>query len=70
MHINNQQLETPMLFLIFNHPKLAQQVFNQIRIAKSKKLFITCDGSQKNNSEDIYRISDSQKTINQTDWDC
>ena len=37
-------LKTPVLFMIFNRPDTTQQVFNAIRQAKPKQLFVAADG--------------------------
>ena len=37
-------LETPVAFIIFNRPETTRKVFEQIAIAKPKKLFVIADG--------------------------
>src|SRR6056297_619848 len=39
-----KQFETPVLFLIFNRLDTTKQVFEEIRKAKPKQLFIAADG--------------------------
>lgn len=42
------QLNTPTLFLIFNHPNTTAQVFETIRQAKPPRLYIAADGPRSN----------------------
>ena len=42
--IQSSPLTAPVLFLIFNRPDTTQKVFNKIRQAKPKKLFVAADG--------------------------
>lgn len=62
--------DVPILFLIFNRPDNTQQVFNQIRKIKPKKIFIAADGPRKNIFDDIRNCRFSRNIINQIDWDC
>ena len=37
---------TPVLFLLFNRPEITQKVFDEIRKARSAKIFVAADGSR------------------------
>ena len=65
-----QQFETPVLFLIFNRPDTAQLVFNEIRKAKPKYLYVAADGPRDGNEKDKILCKESRDIINQVDWDC
>ncbi len=64
-------LNTPILFLIFNRSDRTQKVFNEIKKAKPKKLFVSADGPRTN------KIGEAEKCLavrdiilKQIDWDC
>jgi len=64
-------LETPVLFLIFNRVETAVDVFEEIRKARPKQLFIAADGPRKNNQSDQYKCPEARNQIlNRIDWPC
>jgi hypothetical protein len=64
------QLSKPVLFLIFNRPDTTQQVFNEIRKARPKQLFVAADGPRKDRPDDIDNCRKTREIVNQVDWDC
>jgi hypothetical protein len=65
-----KMFDTPVLFLIFNRPDTTQIVFNEIRKAEPKQLFIAADGPRKDHPEETYLCQKTRAIINQVDWDC
>ena len=63
-------MNTPILFLIFNRPDKTQKVFDVIKQAKPKKLFIAADGPRSNRPADVQLCEETRKIIKQIDWDC
>ena len=63
-------LITPVLFLIFNRPDTTQQVFNAIKQAKPKQLFVAADGPRKDKEGEKEKCEQARKIIEQVDWDC
>jgi hypothetical protein len=61
-------LNTPVVFLIFRRPDLTAQVFEAIRQAKPKKLFVVADGPR-NESEKIL-CQQARAVTEDIDWDC
>jgi hypothetical protein len=62
-------LKTPILFLIFNRPDTTQQVFDEIRKAKPKQLFVAADGARPHkNEQDLCERT--RQIVSQIDWDC
>lgn len=61
-------LKTPVAFIIFNRPDLTQIVFNEIRKAQPKQLFVIADGPR--TSEEQAKCQAAQDIIKQVDWDC
>lgn len=64
-------LETPVLFLIFNRPDTTNKVFETIKAAKPKMLFVAADGPRKHVEKEAA-LCERAKTIvlNSIDWDC
>lgn len=63
-----KQLETPIAFIIFNRPDTTQRVFDEIKKAQPKKLFVIGDGAR--NEEEIKIVEKTRKIIDQVDWNC
>lgn len=63
-----KQLETPIAFIIFNRPDTTQRVFNEIRKAQPKRLFVISDGARSNDERTI--VEETRKIIDQIDWSC
>jgi len=63
-------LITPVLFLIFNRPDTTQKVFNAIRQAKPKQLFVAADGLREDKEGEKEKCEQARKIIEQVDWDC
>ncbi|HSD07317.1 nucleotide-diphospho-sugar transferase [Flavobacterium sp.] len=63
------QVQSPILFLIFNRPKETQILFNAIREAKPKKLYVAADGPRNNGNDDLV-CKETKNILNQIDWEC
>ena len=63
-------LDTPVAFIVFNRPLVTQQVFNSIRDAKPRQLFVIADGPRHGNIDDEKKCKAVRRIIEQVDWDC
>ncbi|PGH37845.1 MAG: hypothetical protein CRN43_18725 [Candidatus Nephrothrix sp. EaCA] len=63
-------METPVLFILFNRPDTTAAVFDAIRKAKPKKLYIAADGPRKGNIDDIVSCMQTRSVVEHIDWDC
>jgi len=64
-------LRTPVLLIIFNRPDTTQQVFDAIRQAQPRQLFVAADGPRENRQEDADKCSDVRRIIDEgIDWPC
>ena len=63
-------LNTPVVFLIFNRPETTAKVFEEIRRARPKKLFVVADGPRPDNQKDLGGCEEARKIIDNVDWDC
>jgi hypothetical protein len=63
------QVESPVLFLIFNRPDTTLQVFEKIREQKPKRLYISADGprADRPNEEALCRAT---RELIKIDWEC
>jgi len=61
---------SPVLLITFNRPDYTIQVFEKIRQAKIKKLYIANDGPREGNIEDQKAREEIKKIIDSIDWDC
>jgi hypothetical protein len=68
--MQNSQLHTPILFLIFNRPDTTAKVFERIREIKPKKLFVSADGPRANKPGEAERCEQTRKIIEGVDWEC
>ena len=64
----NKNFNKPVLFLIFNRPDLTEEVFEEIRQAQPKQLFIAADGAR--NEKERILCEQTRKIIEKVDWDC
>jgi len=56
-------ITTPVLFMIFNRPDTTEKVFNAIRQAKPKRLFIVADGPREGKEGKIEKCQKARKII-------
>jgi hypothetical protein len=71
MSDNNFELQTPVLFLVFNRLDTTKQVFEAIRQAKPPRLYVASDGARANREgerEKVQAVRDY--IINNIDWNC
>ena len=61
---------SPVLFIIFNRPSCTKRVFEEIKKAKPRKLFIAADGPRLDHPDDLSSCEKSRNIINQVDWNC
>jgi len=66
---NGFKLTTPVLYLAFNRLNTVKKTFPEIKKAKPKQLFISCDGPR--NPEEKKKTDAVRKYIlNNIDWKC
>jgi hypothetical protein len=66
----NYKVRSPVLLLVFNRPDTALQVYNRIKEAKPKKLYIAADGPRQNVASDKNLCDETRKIFNNIDWEC
>lgn len=64
------QLNTPVTFMVFNRPDVTRLVFNEIKKAKPKKLFIIADGPRKHIQGEEEKCKEVRSIVTDVDWEC
>lgn len=65
-----KEIIKPVLFMAFNRPEKTELVFNEIRKAKPKKLYLSVDGPRATHPNDFDKVERVKKIVNNVDWDC
>lgn len=60
----------PILFLVFNRPDTTQEVFQAIRQARPKKLYVAADGPRSHRKTDAEKCQQVRAIFQDIDWDC
>ncbi len=61
---------TPVIIIIYNRPKHLHKVLTSVAQLKPKKLLIIGDGPHPDRPEDINKILEARKLIENLPWDC
>jgi hypothetical protein len=64
------QTQSPVLFLVFNRPSTTKLVFEEIRKAKPKRIYIAADGARNDNLSDIEKCKEVKEIVSLIDWEC
>ena len=64
------QLETAVLFLVFNRPESTARVFQAIRKAKPAQLYVAADGPRSNRSDEARHCAEVRRIATAVDWPC
>lgn len=64
------QAKSAVLFVIFNRPDTTQRVFDQIRAAKPKRLYVAADAPRPDFPDDELLCAQARAVVSTIDWDC
>ena len=64
------QTKSAILFVIFNRPETTKRVFEAIRCAQPKLLYVAADGPQPDQPDDIVLCRQTREAVAAIDWDC
>ncbi len=62
-------LSVPVLFIVFNRPRTTAKVFDEIKNARPKKLYISCDAPRAGNREDYKNVQEVLKIVSHISWE-
>lgn len=63
-------INSPILLLVFNRPRITSIVFNRIREVKPSKLYVAIDGPRKHVPTDKENIEAVKAIVTNVDWPC
>ena len=66
----NNGTNVPVLMVFFNRSEPLKKVFEAVRNARPKKLFLAQDGARENNQNDIKNVEACREVVKNIDWDC
>ncbi len=61
---------SPVLFLVFSRPEATRRVFERIRIARPRRLFVACDGARARKTGEAQRVDQVRAIATAVDWEC
>jgi hypothetical protein len=64
------QLDTPVALILFRRPDRTRRVFEAIRAARPKRLFLIADGPRPGNAEDARGCEEARAVVERVDWPC
>lgn len=64
------QFEVSIALIFFIRPNTLEKVFERIKAIKPKKLFLIQDGPRLDHPDDIEKILECRKIVENIDWDC
>jgi hypothetical protein len=67
---NTYQTKSAVLFVIFNRPDTTQLVFDRIKAAKPKRLYVAADAPRPEVPQDELLCKQARAIADQIDWDC
>lgn len=66
----SRALGTPILLLVFNRPAQTARVFERIRAARPRQLFVSADGPRAHVATDRERCAETRAVLDGVDWPC
>lgn len=69
-YISDYQLNKPVVFFVFNRPDTTRLVFEQIKLARPRELFIVADGPRPTFLGDQERCNSVRNIVAEVDWPC
>ena len=65
-----RQLQTAVLFLVFNRPDTTAQVFEAIRRARPQRLYVAADGPRADCVNEDEKVAKVREIATSVDWQC
>jgi hypothetical protein len=67
---SSNEINAPVLFLVYNRPDTTKKVFKAIKEAKPKKLYVAADGPKLSEHHYIEKVTQVRKIATSVDWPC
>ena len=68
--MNKSKIDVAVLVLFFNRPHLLKKVFEQVKMARPSRLYLFQDGAREGRDDDIEKIQECRKIVEDIDWEC
>lgn len=68
--MNQSQLNTPIVLIVYKRPDKTEKVFEAIRQVKPPKLFVIADGPRADRPGEAEKCAAARAVVNRVDWDC
>ena len=68
--MKTRQLQTPVVFIVFNRPHTAEKVFQAIARAQPSQLFVIGDGPRSDRPGDVEKCLATRAIIDRIVWEC
>ena len=68
--IKTEQLQTAILFLVFNRPDTTEKVFEKICQVKPKRLYIAADGPRHEYENEEEKVAKVREIVTRINWPC
>ena len=63
-------IDVPVALIFFNRPDTLEKVFDVIKEVKPNQLFLIQDGAREKRDDDVEKIFECRKIVENIDWDC
>lgn len=68
--MKSSQLDVPVALVFFNRPQCLEKVFDGVRRAKPRQLFLIQDGPRPGFADDRANIAACRAIVDKVDWEC
>jgi hypothetical protein len=63
-------IDVPVLLIVFNRPEKTRRMFDAVRAAAPRRLFIAADGPRPDHPDDLDRCVRTRRVVSGIDWPC
>jgi len=60
----------PLALIVFNRPDVTERVFEAVRAAEPRQLFVLADGPRADRPEEAERCAETRAIFDRVDWEC
>jgi hypothetical protein len=60
----------PVALVVFNRPAVTRQVFEALRAARPRQLFVIADGPRPDHADDAPAVAETRRVLSDVDWPC
>ena len=63
-------VDVPVLLIVFNRPEKTRRMFDAVRAAAPRRLYIAADGPRPDHPDDLDRCERTRRVFSGIDWPC